>query len=88
MATAVGPALGEQAAQLDVNDEETFRERCVGRAADRPAGDEAMAPAVGVDAAVAGALGAGIDPEDPHAREASISFSSMSKFDQTCLTSS
>ena len=41
-----------------------------------------------LDAAVAGALGAGIDPEDLHANEASISFSSMSAFDQTFLVSS
>ncbi len=47
-----------------------------------------VAPAVAVDAAVAGAIGAGVDAEHPHASEASISFSSMSKFDHTCLTSS
>ena len=53
-----------------------------------PHDDQAVARPVGLDAAVAGALGAGIDAEDPHASEASISFSSMSKFDQTCRTSS
>ena len=53
-----------------------------------PHDDDAMARPVGLDAAVTGALGAGVDAEDPHASEASISFSSMSKFDQTCCTSS
>ena len=53
-----------------------------------PADDEAMTAADGLDAAVAGALGAGIDPEDLHANEASISFSSMSAFDQTFFVSS
>jgi hypothetical protein len=47
-----------------------------------------VAAAVGVDAAIPGAHGAGIDPENPHASEASISFSSTSKFDQTFLVSS
>ena len=47
-----------------------------------------MAATVRLHAAVAGALGAGIDAEDSHAREASISFSSMSKLAQTCWTSS
>ena len=53
-----------------------------------PHSDDPVARSVGLDAAVAGALGPGIDPEDSHASEASISFSSMSKFDQTCCTSS
>ena len=38
--------------------------------------------------AVTGAVGAGVDAEDPHASEASISFSEMSKFDETFCTSS
>jgi hypothetical protein len=47
-----------------------------------------MTRSIGFDAAEAGALGAGIDPEDLHASEASISFSEMSKFDDTFCTSS
>ena len=43
---------------------------------------------VGLDAAVAGALRAGIDAEHSHASEASMSFSETSKFDQMCCTSS
>jgi hypothetical protein len=43
-----------------------------------------MAPTIGLHATVTGALGAGVDAEDSHASEASISFSSMSKFAQTC----
>ena len=57
-------------------------------AGERAADDEMVTAAVGLDAAVPGALGAGIDPEDLHANEASISFSSMSAFDQTFLLSS
>ena len=56
--------------------------------ADGAADDDAVARPVGLDAAVTGALGAGIDAEHSHASDASISFSSMSKFDQTCCTSS
>ena len=55
---------------------------------DRAADDQPMAAAVALHASVAGARRAGIDPKDFHASEASISFSSMSKFDQTCCTSS
>ena len=44
--------------------------------------------AVYVDTTVAGALRAGIDAENPHASDASISFSSMSKFEYTLFTSS
>ena len=50
--------------------------------------DQAVARSVRLDAAVAGALGTGIDAEDFHASDASISFSSMSKLDQTWRTSS
>ena len=53
-----------------------------------PHDDHAVARPVGLDAAVTGALGTGVDAENLHASEASISFSSMSKFDQTCCTSS
>jgi len=52
------------------------------------AGDEVMPASIRLHAAVTGAFGARIDAENPHAREASISFSSMSKFAQTCWTSS
>ena len=52
------------------------------------ADNEAMAAARRFDAAETRALGAGIDPEDLHANEASISFSSMSAFDHTFLVSS
>ncbi len=54
----------------------------------RPAGDEPVTRAVGVHAPIPGADGPGIDAEHPHASEASISFSSMSTFDQTFLVSS
>jgi hypothetical protein len=47
-----------------------------------------VASSVGLDAAVAGALRAGVDAKNSHASEASISFSSMSKFAHTCWTSS
>src|SRR5687768_9793300 len=55
---------------------------------ERSAGHQSMPGSVCVNAAVTGAHGTGIDPENPHAREASISFSSMSTFDQTFLVSS
>ena len=59
-----------------------------GGAAQGAADDQAVTAAVRLDAAVTGALGAGIDPEDLHANEASISFSSMSALDQTFFVSS
>ena len=71
-----------------MNFEQPVGERRGGRGGDGAAHDNPVARPVGLDAAVAGALGAGIDAEDSHASEASISFSSMSKFDQTCCTSS
>ena len=52
---------------------------------DGTAGHEACHAAVRLQAAVAGAPGARIDAENPHAREASISFSSTSKLAQTLL---
>ena len=52
------------------------------------AGHEVMPASIRLHATVAGALRAGIDAEDSHAREASISFSSMSAFVQTFLVSS
>ena len=84
----VRPALPEEPGQVGVDDAETFGERGAGRGRDGAAGDEGVAPAVGLDAAVTGAHGPRVDAEDPHASEASISFSSMSAFDQTCCTSS
>ena len=67
---------------------EAMRERIAGGHRDGAAGHQAMAAAVRLHATVAGALRAGVDAEDSHASEASISFSSMSKFAQTCCTSS
>src|SRR4030095_14239915 len=55
---------------------------------DCSAGHQVMSATVRLHASVTGALGAGIDAEHSHAREASISFSSMSKLAQTCCTSS
>ena len=54
----------------------------------RAAHDDPVSAAVRLDAAVSGALGTGVNPEDSHASEASISFASISKLDQTCRTSS
>ena len=52
------------------------------------AGHQAVARTVGLDAPIAGAIGARVDPENLHASEASISFSEMLKFDDTFCTSS
>ncbi len=71
-----------------MNREQPFGKSRVGGGGKRTADDEAVAAAVGLDAAVARALGAGIDPEDLHANDASISFSSMSAFVQTFFVSS
>ena len=68
--------------------DELIGKRGAGPGLDGAAPYQLMTAAVAVDAAVSGAVRAGVDAEDPHASEASISFSSMSKFDQTCLTSS
>ena len=81
-------AFDQQRGEPGVNDEKLFRERRVRRSADRAAGDHAVPRPVGFHAAVAGALGTRVDPENLHASEASISFSEMSKFDHTCWTSS
>ena len=78
----------EQAGELPMDTGETVRKRIARGGGDGSAGDQLMASSVGLDAAVAGALRAGVDAEDSHASEASISFSSMSKFAQTCWTSS
>ena len=72
-----------------MNGAKPFGERLRAAGGDnRAARDERVPRAVGVDATVAGADRAGIDPEHPHASEASISFSSTSKFDQTFFVSS
>src|SRR3954466_2943029 len=73
--------------QFPVDVREAAREGIARQRDDRATGDEAMAPAVGLHATVAGALGAGVDAKDSHA-SASISFSSMSKLAHTCCTSS
>jgi hypothetical protein len=85
---AFGTHGGQQGGKLAMDPREA-RGEGVGRLhPDRATAHEPMASSVGLDAPIAGALRARIDAEDPHAREASISFSSMSKFAQTCCTSS
>ena len=71
-----------------MNAGETSGKGVCGGGRDGAAGHEAMTASVRLHAAVTGALGAGVDADDSHAREASISFSSMSKFAHTCCTSS
>ena len=88
MATHSGRRSREQRRELAVDDRQLVGKRGAGPGADGAAQHQLMTAAVAVDAAVAGAVGAGVDAEHPHASEASISFSSMSKFDHTCLTSS
>ena len=88
MATHSGRCSASSAGELAVDDRQLIGKRGAGPGSNGAAPHQLMAAAVAVDAAVAGAVGAGVDAEDPHASEASISFSSMSKFDQTCLTSS
>ena len=80
--------LREQRDQFAVAAGEAGGTRVSGSGGDRAAGHKAMTASVRLHAAVAGALGAGIDADDSHAREASISFSSMSKLAHTCCTSS
>ena len=99
----LGAMLGEEHGELAINDLELIRKGGAVPGADRAAPYQLVTAPVAVDAAVTGAVGAGVDAEDPHrstrlamtlslskghASEASISFSSISKFDQTCLTSS
>ena len=74
--------------ELAVNDRQLIGKRGANPRADRAAPYQLVTASVAVDTAVTGAVRAGVDAEHPHASEASISFSSMSKFDQTCLTSS
>ena len=85
---ALGTMLREERRELAVDDQQLIGKRGAGPGLHGAAPYQLMDAAVAVDAAVSGAVGAGVDAEDPHASEASISFSSMSKFDQTCLTSS
>src|SRR5581483_194910 len=85
---AVRPALEQQCGQPRMDVQEFFRERSFARSADGAAGDDAMARAVGFNASVAGAIGAGVDTENLHASDASISFSEMSKLPDTFCTSS
>src|SRR6185369_8806037 len=82
------PARGDQPAEFSIDARETLRKGIAGDRRDRAAGHQTVSTAVGLDASVAGASGAGVDTEDSHAREASISFSSMSKLAHTCWTSS
>src|SRR5688572_8145144 len=85
---AVGPRPREQGDELAVNAGKT-RGKCVSSSGgNSAAGHEAMTAAVRLHTTVAGAFGAGIDADNSHAREASISFSSMSKLAHTCCTSS
>jgi hypothetical protein len=78
-------AIGrQQRRKLGVDSRETIG-KCVARTrSDGATGQEHVPASIRLHATVAGALGAGIDAENSHAREASISFSSMSKFAQTC----
>src|SRR5262249_56733023 len=80
--------LGEERGEPRVDVEELVGKRGQPGRANGAARDDTVARPVGLDAAVAGAVGAGVDAEDPHASEASISFSEMSKFDETFCTSS
>jgi hypothetical protein len=84
----IGPVRSHQAHETRVNQLQLVGERGAGGRGEMAAGNEVMAAGGQLDAAVAGALGAGIDPEDSHANDASISFSSMSAFDHTFLLSS
>ena len=85
---AVGLRGAQQRRELTVDAGEPLRKPVGGRRRDGAARHEPVAPTVALDATVAGALGAGVDAEDSHASEASISFSSMSKFAHTRCTSS
>src|SRR4029450_9563257 len=78
----------QQRDKIRVNVLELVRKRRTGGSRNRSADDEDVTAALHFDAAVPGALGAGIDPEDLHANEASISFSSISALDHTFLLSS
>jgi hypothetical protein len=81
-------AAPDDAGELAIDDREAIREGAGVARANGAAEHQPMPATVGIDAAIAGPLGAGVDTEHSHASEASISFSSISKFDQTCWTSS
>ncbi len=85
---ALGLVLLEKRPELAVDDRQLIGEGGTNPRAHGPAPYQLMTASVAVDAAVTGAVRTGVDAKDPHASEASISFSSMSKFDHTCLTSS
>src|SRR5262249_17964315 len=85
---SVRTAFAEQCREPRVNDKKFLGKCSRRRRLDGAAGNQRVARSVGLDAAVTGALGPGIDAEDDHASEASISFSEMSKFDEMFCTSS
>ena len=84
----IGPMPAHQRAELGVDDLEFFGKGTRGGDRNGAAGDQSVASAIALHASVSGARRAGVDPKNLHASEASISFSSMSKFDHTCCTSS
>jgi hypothetical protein len=85
---AIRPALGEKRRQAAVNLVQFVGERRGRRRGNGATEHNRETRTVGFDAAVAGARRPRIDPEHSHASDASISFAEMSKFDQTCCTSS
>jgi hypothetical protein len=84
---ALGAAIRQQNGEFSMDAGEALGK---GRRAggDRTTRNESMASSIGLHATIAGAYGARIDAEYSHASDASISFSSMSWFAQTCCTSS
>src|SRR5262245_49169246 len=87
-----GDAVGRQRAQLIaqsvVDHSKPRREAHAGRTGERAARDKPMPGSVGIHAAIPGADGPGVDPENSHASEASISCSSISTLLQTFFVSS
>jgi hypothetical protein len=81
---AVGPILLQERGQPRVYAQELVGKGYQRGTGDRTAGHQVMPRTVTFNATVAGALGTRIDSKNLHASEASISFSEMSKFDQTC----
>ena len=84
----IRPVPRQQLGQSAVHDQQLFRKGYARGHGDGTAVDDVVPAALRLDAAVAGTPGAGVHPEYSHANDASISFASMSKFDQTCCTSS
>src|SRR5262249_55758293 len=76
----IGLVLREEQSQPGMNFQELVRKRGVNRT-DSAADNHAMARTIRLDAAITGAIGARVDAKNLHASEASISFSSISKFD-------